>query len=220
MDKIIATSPTDPPYERPSVTRMLDMAETIVVRDGWKALSVRSLGKELGLSGPALYKHFHNMDELVDRVVQRIFARFMEYIVQYKIRTREAFTPDSPFSQWAEVIADGEAYLSFWAENPQWFDAFQSRALEHDLLAFDPTIPADIVETDVHAALEHSPAQAMPPLCAAQAVAWYLSTTWFALASSIRAEQHRGAPIAWDRYHAAIAASCTSWNPRNPHLSP
>jgi AcrR family transcriptional regulator len=156
---------------------MLDMAETIVVRDGWKALSVRSLGKELGLSGPALYKHFHNMDELVDRVVQRIFARFMEYIVQYKIRTREAFTPDSPFSQWAEVIADGEAYLSFWAENPQWFDAFQSRALEHDLLAFDPTIPADIVETDVHAALEHSPAQAMPPLCAAQAVAWYL-TPW------------------------------------------
>ncbi len=217
MDKNSTPVPTDAQHERPSVTRMLDMAETIVVRDGWKALSVRSLGKELGLTGPALYKHFHNMDDLVDRVVQRIFVRFMEYIIHYKSRIRESHTPSSPISRWAEVIADGEAYLHFWAENPQWFDAFQSRALEHNLLAFDPTLPADIVETDVRAALEQSHKEAMLPLCDAQSLAWYLRTTWFALASSIRAEQLQDAPIAWDRYHAAIAASCTPWEKENPH---
>ena len=62
--------------ERPPVTRdrVLDAALALADEGGIEALSMRRIGKALGVEGMALYNHVANKDEILDGIVERVLA--------------------------------------------------------------------------------------------------------------------------------------------------
>lgn len=55
--------------------RIVDAAVAVADRGGVTALSMRNVGRELGVEAMSLYHHIANKDELLDAVVDEIFAR-------------------------------------------------------------------------------------------------------------------------------------------------
>jgi AcrR family transcriptional regulator len=54
--------------------RVLHTALTLADQVGLEALSMRKLGQELGVEAMALYYHFASRDEIVDGIVDQVFA--------------------------------------------------------------------------------------------------------------------------------------------------
>lgn len=54
---------------------LLDLAELVLARDGMDALTMRRLAAGAGATAMALYNHFENREELLDALVERLFAR-------------------------------------------------------------------------------------------------------------------------------------------------
>jgi AcrR family transcriptional regulator len=54
--------------------QIVDMAITLIDRDGIEGVSVRRLASELGIRGPTLYHYFANMGALLDAVRTRLVA--------------------------------------------------------------------------------------------------------------------------------------------------
>jgi AcrR family transcriptional regulator len=57
-----------------SQERIVDVALTLIDREGAEALTVDRLGAELGVTGMALYKHFPTKDAIQDSVVGRLLT--------------------------------------------------------------------------------------------------------------------------------------------------
>lgn len=55
--------------------RIVDAACALVDAEGLEAVSTRRLAAELGVSGPSLYNHFRNKDEILDAVADAVSAR-------------------------------------------------------------------------------------------------------------------------------------------------
>ncbi|WP_436795075.1 TetR/AcrR family transcriptional regulator [Actinospongicola halichondriae] len=74
---------TDPGLSR---ERIVDVAERIVRSDGVEALGLRGLGRELGVTAPALYGYVENLEDLRRALAERQFgalmARFDEVAAQ------------------------------------------------------------------------------------------------------------------------------------------
>ncbi len=62
--------------DRPAVTRdrILDAALALADEGGLEALSMRRIGKTLGVEGMALYNHVANKDDILDGIVERVLA--------------------------------------------------------------------------------------------------------------------------------------------------
>ncbi|MDJ0924649.1 MAG: TetR/AcrR family transcriptional regulator [Acidimicrobiia bacterium] len=62
--------------DRAPVTRerILDTAFALADQGGLEALSMRRIGKALGVEGMALYNHVANKDEILDGIVERVLA--------------------------------------------------------------------------------------------------------------------------------------------------
>ena len=62
--------------DRPAVTRerILDTALALADEDGLDAVSMRRIGKALGVEGMALYNHVANKDEILDGIVELVLA--------------------------------------------------------------------------------------------------------------------------------------------------
>ncbi|ATW47742.1 TetR/AcrR family transcriptional regulator [Streptomyces peucetius] len=55
--------------------RIVETASALVDAEGLDAVSTRRLAAELGVSGPSLYNHFRNKDEILDAVADAVSAR-------------------------------------------------------------------------------------------------------------------------------------------------
>lgn len=86
-------------------TKILDAAEEIARRRGLRALSMRAISKQIGLSAPAVYRHFQSKTEILQAMIQRGYCRFVRGL---KAARRGAKGPD-------EVLAVTiRYYLRFW----------------------------------------------------------------------------------------------------------
>jgi AcrR family transcriptional regulator len=55
--------------------QILDAADVVARRDGLDNLTIRALCAQLGVTAPAVYRHFASKDLIVEEVVDRIIAR-------------------------------------------------------------------------------------------------------------------------------------------------
>lgn len=55
--------------------RIVEAASALVDSEGLGAVSTRRLAAELGVSGPSLYNHFRNKDEILDAVADSVSAQ-------------------------------------------------------------------------------------------------------------------------------------------------
>lgn len=96
-----------------------DLREAAVVvageeleRSGYAALTLESLARRLGVTRPALYRHFPDKRTLLGEVAQRSFVRFEAVM-------NDAIASDpNPLDA---LRAMGRAYLRFARANPEWF---------------------------------------------------------------------------------------------------
>ena len=66
----------------PPTTRnlILDAAEMLFARHGYQATTIKQLAAEVGVQGPALYKHFASKRALFEEVLERLFAPFKPFV--------------------------------------------------------------------------------------------------------------------------------------------
>ena len=62
----------------PTKTRdlILAAAETLFARQGYQATTIKQVAAQVGVKGPALYKHFTSKRALFEEVLQRLFTPF------------------------------------------------------------------------------------------------------------------------------------------------
>lgn len=70
--------------------QILDIAAGLFAERGFHGVSVHDIGASCGISGPALYKHFHGKDEILTRSLTAISHILLE---TGRMRAAEAATP-------------------------------------------------------------------------------------------------------------------------------
>ena len=158
--------------------RFLDAAEAVLLQDGWEGLSVRKVGTRLGLSGPAMYKHFGSKDDLVRQLVGRRYSLFLAYVQE----ARAALPAPKPVDL---LVTDALAYVRYWAENPVWFSLFRAWVTSRHSLAFDGAAPTDVLDEDFASA---AGIRSDAPSC--RTAIWALRVTLFGFAQAAADSVH------------------------------
>lgn len=112
--------------------RIVDVAETIVRHEGIEALGLRRLGRELGVTAPALYGHIENVDDVLRALAERQFTVLADRFS--KVRAR---TPPN------RVRGLGREYVQYSRDEPNLFSV---------LFRFPPDIAGAGVEHELPAA--------------------------------------------------------------------
>jgi len=90
---------------------ILAAACDLYLKSGLDGFSMRKLAKEVGVTAPALYRHYDGREAVLADVVREAYRAFMTYIY----RALEAPTPFERFER------AGEGYLDFALAHPRWY---------------------------------------------------------------------------------------------------
>lgn len=99
---------------------ILGCACDLYLEAGMEGFSMRKLAQQVGVTAPALYRHFENREDLLLQVV----GEAHNVLGSYLYRALSASTPRERFS------AAGEAYMEFALEHPRYFQIMHAFA-EH-----------------------------------------------------------------------------------------
>ncbi|MDX1546447.1 MAG: TetR/AcrR family transcriptional regulator [Rhodothermales bacterium] len=101
----------------------LDAARHLLVRDGYKSLSMRKLARAAGYSATSIYLHFENKDALfhalIEEGMERLLAAFREV---------EAAYADDPEGR-LEALC--RAYIRFGLDSPEYYEVMFMLHPEH-----------------------------------------------------------------------------------------
>jgi AcrR family transcriptional regulator len=87
---------------------ILAAASAIGVREGWKAVTIRSVAQKLGYASPLLYEHFRDKEELLTQIA-------VDALAQLEARLAEKL----PSDRRAAVVNMVERYWTFMLEHTQ-----------------------------------------------------------------------------------------------------
>lgn len=112
--------------------RILTCACDLYLKHGFDGFSMRKLAREVGVTAPALYRHFENREELLLAIV----GEAHKVLAQYLYQTLSQPTPQERFA------AAGQAYLEFALDHPRFFQMIHSFA---ELMGLE-TAPCEVEE--------------------------------------------------------------------------
>ncbi len=93
--------------------RIVESARAALARDGYGELSMRTVAQRAGITPGAIYRHFRDRDELVDRVVADSF-------IAYELELTRAIAAH-PVGSVARIVAAGRRYIQYAQEHPEAF---------------------------------------------------------------------------------------------------
>ncbi|MEM7305301.1 MAG: TetR/AcrR family transcriptional regulator [Planctomycetota bacterium] len=98
----------------PSATRatILEATRRLSVTEGFRAITMRKVAAEVGLTAPAIYRHFASKGELIEALLEEARGAFLGYLTQAL----------EGGSAWERLMAAQNAYLRFALERP---DAYE-----------------------------------------------------------------------------------------------
>ena len=91
--------------------RILAHACDLYLRDGLDGFSMRKLAKAVGVTAPAIYRHYDGREEVLADVLREAHRTFSRYLY----RALGAPTPLERF------FGAGQGYLDFVVEHPRWY---------------------------------------------------------------------------------------------------
>jgi AcrR family transcriptional regulator len=96
--------------KRPMAGRgeILSAARAIGVREGWKAVTIRSVAQELGYASPLLYEHFRDKEDLLTQIAVDALGQL-----------EAGLTEKLPSNRQAAVASMVERYWTFMLEHTQ-----------------------------------------------------------------------------------------------------
>jgi AcrR family transcriptional regulator len=86
-------------------------AHDLFVKEGLEGFSMRKIADRVGVSAPAIYRHYKNKDELLNEVVTDGLKMLEEYL-------QPALQADSPLERLHQLV---DRFLAFALEQPQTF---------------------------------------------------------------------------------------------------
>jgi AcrR family transcriptional regulator len=92
--------------------KISDAAQELYLRDGIDGVSMRKVAEVVGVTAPAIYRHFRNKEELLNEIV----VEGLRILEAYLLPGLEA---ESPYER---LILMTERYLDFAVEKPRYFD--------------------------------------------------------------------------------------------------
>jgi len=112
--------------------KILACACDLYVSEGLDGFSMRKLAKLVGVTAPALYRHFEGRDAVLEEVVREAYRSLIEYLY----RALEAPTPFDRF------MSAGEGYLDFSLDHPRWYHIIFTRPEQLGSEVHSPDIEA------------------------------------------------------------------------------
>ena len=91
--------------------KILACACELYLETGLPGFSMRKLAKNVGVTAPALYRHYDGKEKVLADVVREAYQAYQGYVY----RALQASTPIERFFQ------AGEGYLDFALEHPRWY---------------------------------------------------------------------------------------------------
>jgi AcrR family transcriptional regulator len=110
--------------------RILETTRDLYVEDGPDGVSMRKVAQRVGVTAPAIYRHFAGKDDLLQHVVAEGFKLFAAYL-------HEALQGDTPLER---LRLTGEAYARFAVEHPRFYQVMF--VTPHDFNPDDPAAAA------------------------------------------------------------------------------
>jgi AcrR family transcriptional regulator len=92
--------------------RILSSACELYLRDGLDGFSMRKLARVLGVTAPALYRHYESKERVLLDVVREAYRT----MIQYLHRALQGRTPEDRFR------LAGEGFLDFALEHPRYYE--------------------------------------------------------------------------------------------------
>ncbi len=102
----------------------------IINTSGEDSLSMRKLAEKCGVSMAAPYAHFKNKEEMINAIKQYVEDAFVEYLEKAISGAAEADGNGISKIE-MQIIAMGNAYVSFFIDNPEYFTFLFSRGYVH-----------------------------------------------------------------------------------------
>ena len=93
-------------------TRISIAAQEIFAREGLEGLSMRKLAEKVGVTAPAIYRHFRDKDELINDLIIVGLEKLQTYL-------QPAMDVEDPYRRLRLLI---DYYLDFAIEEPRYFD--------------------------------------------------------------------------------------------------
>ncbi len=112
--------------------RILNCACELYLKDGFDGFSMRKLARRVGVTAPALYRHYENREKVLLDVV----GQAHNVLAQYLYRSLSGETPRERFAR------AGEAYLDFALDHPRYFQMIYSFA---EFMGLDQ-VPDEVAE--------------------------------------------------------------------------
>ena len=118
--------------------RILSCACDLYEKDGLDGFSMRKLAREVGVTAPAIYRHYDGREAVLADVLREAHRVFSRYLYA-------ALGAPTPLERFRGA---GEGYLNFLIDHPRWY-AIMHTAIEH--LGMDE-VPPDIeaMRTAIH----------------------------------------------------------------------
>lgn len=102
---------------------LLDTTRHLLVRDGYKSLSMRKIAREAGYSATSIYLHFENKDALFHALIEEGMERLL---AQFKaVEVHHAGNPE------ACLEALCRSYVQFGLDNPEYYEVMFMLHPEH-----------------------------------------------------------------------------------------
>lgn len=92
--------------------KIADAAQELYLHDGLEGLSMRKVAEMVGVSAPAIYRHFRNKNELLNEIVVQALRVLEDYL-------RPGLDAGSPYER---LVNMSENYLQFALEQPRYFE--------------------------------------------------------------------------------------------------
>jgi AcrR family transcriptional regulator len=92
--------------------RMISAAEELFLLDGVEGVSMRKIADKVGVTAPAIYRHFKDKDELLGELINVGLKILQDYL-------EPALTADGPLERLEQLI---DRYFDFAVEQPKYFD--------------------------------------------------------------------------------------------------
>ena len=92
--------------------RISEAAQELYLREGVEGFSMRKVAEAVGVSAPAIYRHYKNKEDLLNEIV----VAGLEILESY---LRPALDGETPYQRLVDLT---ERYLDFAVEQPRYFD--------------------------------------------------------------------------------------------------
>jgi AcrR family transcriptional regulator len=116
----------------PQRERILSSACELYLRDGLDGFSMRKLARAVGVTAPALYRHFPSKEAVLLDVVREAYQRFSQHLY----RALEGRTAAERF------FLAGQGYLDFALENPRLYDMLYASPDQMGCMGLPPEVEA------------------------------------------------------------------------------